>query len=216
MLLIDFTEINVKSYEMLLCAVLFIIWIYVLSVFKKRKLAAFHYIVGAAGLFAFIFVLFKKPLTIWISYVVLYIMDAIGQATGFFTVFSDYNLIFIDNSQAAISMYIDYECCGVIEILVLVCLVVFYPMFGLLKRIFYSILGVIYVMAANVIRLFIVSIVIYRFGNNSYYVSHAIVGRIIFYILTILLYFYMLSYNQIKNQKVGKFDYGIKENKEEK
>lgn len=205
-----------KNYELLLVVVLFIIWIYLLRIFKKRKLAAFHFMVGATGLFAFIFVLFKKVLTIWSAHFVLFVMDKIGTATGFFTVFPDYNLIFIDNKSAAISMYIDYECCGVIEILVIVCLVLFYPVFGYLKRVIYSILGAVYIMAANIIRLFVVSVVIYYFGNDSYYLSHAVVGRIIFYVLTILLYFYLLSYNQIKNQRVGIFDYGIKEKKEEK
>lgn len=205
-----------KNYELLLCIVLFIVWIYLLCVFKKRKLAAFHYIVGATGLFAFIFILFKKPLTIGTAKLVLFIMDQIGTATGYFTVFSDYNLIFIDNNTATISMYIDYECCGVIEMLVLVCLVAFYPMFGYLRRIIYSLIGVVYVTIANILRLFVVSVIIYYYGNDAYYISHAVVGRIVFYILTILLYFYLLSYNQIKNQKVGRFGYGVKENEEEK
>ena len=197
-----------KTNELLLCAVLFIIWLYVLSVFKKRRLAAFHYILGASGLFIFVFLLFKKPLTLGISHIVLFLMDLLGKLTGFFTVFADYNLIFIDNSRCSISMYIDYECCGVIEILVLVCLVLFYPLFGPVKKLIYSILGAVYIMAANIFRLFVVSLVIYYFGNDAYYISHAVVGRIVFYILTILLYFYLLSYNQIKNQRVGRFDYG--------
>jgi|GEM_PF-126307 len=197
----------VKTEYAALYIILLAIWGYILHVFKKRKLTAFYYMLGTAGLFVAIFIPFRKILTELLSDLVLYIMGVIGDVTGFFTVFSEYNLIFINHKMSCISMYIDYECCGVIEVLVLVCLVMFFPVFGWVKKIVYAFLGALYVICANIIRLVLVSVVIYQYGNDVYYLAHAVIGRLVFYVLMIILYFYMLSYSQIRKQKVGNFDY---------
>lgn len=42
-----------------------------------------------------------------------------------------------------------------------------------------------------------------------YFVAHTIVGRIIFYGFTIVLYFYVFTKGQIRRQKIGKFNYDI-------
>lgn len=202
-----------KPEYVILYFILIAIWGYILYVFKKRKLTAFYYLLGTAGLFTAIFIPFRKIMTEILSDLVLNIMGAIGDVTGFFTVFNEYNLIFINHNKSCISMYIDYECCGVIEVLVLVCLIVFFPVFGIAKKIVYAILGALYVICANIIRLVLVSVVIYYFGNDVYYLAHAVIGRLVFYVLMIILYFYMLSYSQIKKQKVGNFDYDTVDNK---
>jgi exosortase family protein XrtG len=116
-------------------------------------------------------------------------------------------MLFINNKNADISMLIDYECCGIIEILVVISIVSFFPLFSLKEKIWYSFIGYVYTTLANAIRLLVISYIIYLNGNNSYYIAHSFVGRVVFYILTIMLYFYIISRNQIKSQKVGNFEY---------
>lgn len=193
--------------EICLYIILVLVWAYVLYVLKKQKLTAFYFMLGSAGFFGFTFIAFKTYLTKVCSVVLLFLMNILGKATNYYSVYEYYNIIFINNKDSAISMYIDYECCGVIEILVLISLVLFFPVFTLGKKILNCIIGSVYIMVANVVRLFCVSTFIYYKGNDYYYIAHAVIGRIIFYILTILLYFYMLSWTQIKKQKIGNFTY---------
>jgi len=62
-------------------------------------------------------------------------------------------------------------------------------------------------MAANILRLTIICIMIHVFGNEIYYLAHTIVGRMVFYVLTLLLYFHVFTRRQIKQQRVGDFSY---------
>ena len=56
---------------------------------------------------------------------------------------------------------------------------------------------------ANIIRLFVIGTTIYYFGNDAYYIAHTIVGRIIFYALSVILYYYIFTKSQIVKQKIG-------------
>lgn len=201
------------SNEIALVIILFIIWIYSLYILKHNKLTAFYFIIGACGFFGFTFVIFKDILTKYASYALMYILDKLNVIFKWYEVFIDYNIIFINNQKSAISLFVDYECCGIIEILVVLSIVAFIPIFNFKKRIIFGIIGTIYTILANCIRLLFVSHTIYRLGNSYYYIAHSVVGRIIFYILTLILYFYMVTYGQISKQNLGSFEYGDKKEK---
>ena len=70
-----------------------------------------------------------------------------------------------------------------------------------------SLVGTVWIIAANIIRLFSICLIINQFGNESYYTAHTIVGRLIFYALSIILYFYVFTRAQIRRQRVGEFGY---------
>ena len=47
----------------ILYVVLFIVWIYILTVFKRRKLEFFYFLLGSIGTFLFAFALLRNVLT---------------------------------------------------------------------------------------------------------------------------------------------------------
>jgi exosortase family protein XrtG len=130
-----------------------------------------------------------------------------GRITGLYQSFHDYGVIFIINKGSAISLYIDYECSGIIEMMAFVSMVAFFQVYDLGQRVIISILGCVGIFFANVLRIFIICSIIYFFGNNSYYFAHTIVGRIVFYSLSVILYYYIFTKAQIVKQKVGGFSY---------
>ena len=71
-----------------------------------------------------------------------------------------------------------------------------------------GILGTFYIILANALRIIAICVIIYVFGMPSYYVAHTFVGRILFYGLSVLLYFFVFTKTQIIRQKVGDFTYG--------
>lgn len=196
-----------KSYEVALLVVFLIVWIYLLILLKKKKLTAFYFMLGASGFFLTMFTVFKTILAKGCTFVLVTLLDWLSHIFKYYTTYKAYNIIFINHQDAAISLFIDYECSGVIEIFVILAVILFFPIFKWKDKIVYSIIGIGYTMLANVIRLLVVTGVIYHYGNNAYYLAHSVVGRIVFYILTLFLYFYLLSWKQIKGQKVGRFSF---------
>ena len=183
------------------------IWIYLLTIFKRKKLDFFYFLIGSVGFFMIILIGFRQYCFPFMINITTEIMNGIGKLTKLWIGYKDYGIIFIANQSSTISLNIDYECSGFIECLVYLSLVFFYPLFSLLDRVKYSIIGILYILFANILRLSIISITIHFFGNDVYYIAHSVIGRIIFFILILILYFYIFTRTQILKQKVGNFNY---------
>lgn len=191
----------------ILYIVLFIIWIYVLTIFKRKKLEFFYFLVGSIGTFLFAFTLLRNVLTGFMTTMTCFLTGLLGNALGIFKAYTAHSILFIENADGPISLYVDFECGGVIEILVFFSLVWFFAVYSVKEKFVISLLGALWIIAANIIRLFSICLIINHFGNESYYVAHTIVGRLIFYALSIILYFYVFTRAQIRKQRVGEFGY---------
>lgn len=188
--------------------VLIIIWLYVLTVFKRKKLAYFSFLFGCVGMFAFLFVILYPVLTLPLTRFVCDLTGIVGNAIGVFTAYSSYGILFIENVEAGpVSLYVDFECAGLVENLVFLSLLTFFPAYKWFEKIWIALAGVLVIMSANVIRLTVICILIHFGGNDVYYLAHTIVGRLLFYAVSISLYFYVFTRRQIGHQRVGEFDY---------
>lgn len=188
-------------------AVCLIVWIYILTVLHRAKLPFFKFIIGSVGMFIFLMVVVQPIITVPLAKLVAAGTGVFGDFTGMFKSYYQYSLIFIENGNSAISMYIDYECSGVIEILAFTSLIWFFPVYSIAERAVVNIAGVLWIFASNIIRLLIICLFVYYFGDEIFYFAHAIFGRIIFYGLSIILYFNVFTKAQIIRQKVGRFSY---------
>lgn len=187
--------------------ILFIAWLYLLSVFKRKQLEFYYFLVGSIGLFLFSFIVLRKPLTTLLTRSTCYLTGLLGNALGFFKAYTTHAILFVENADGPISLYVDFECGGVIEILVFIALIAFFAVYKWWEKIWISLVGILWIMGANIIRLFSICLIINQFGNESYYMAHTIVGRLIFYALSIILYFYVFTRAQIRKQRVGEFGY---------
>nr|MWN21408.1 hypothetical protein [Leuconostoc lactis] len=64
---------------------------------------------------------------------------------------------------------------GIIETAAFWGLIAFYPVYTIKRRIILAIAGAVCLFAANVIRLSVVAITVYFFGDSSFYLAHAII-----------------------------------------
>lgn len=193
--------------QYIITAVLFVIWIYVLTVFKRRKLEFYYFLFGSIGTFLFSFTLFRNIMTQVLTRMTCYLTGLLGNALGIFKAYTAHSILFVENADGPISLYVDFECGGVIEILVFISLIFFFSVYNVREKMLMSFVGGVWIVAANIIRLFSICVIINRFGNESYYMAHTIVGRMIFYTLSIILYFYVFTRAQIRRQRVGEFGY---------
>lgn len=187
--------------------ILLLIYAYLLFVFKRKNLYSFSFIFGSVGFFLIVLFFFRDYCVTGMVKGTTFIMDKLGRITNTWLGYLEYGIIFVDNGVETISLNVDYECSGFIECLVYVSLCLFFPLYKIRKKILYSVLGIIYIEIANIIRLFFICVCISFYGNQSFYLAHSVLGRLIFFGLTLLLYFNIFTRAQIKNQKVGNFEY---------
>lgn len=186
---------------------LLLIFLYSLLIFKRKKLDFFYFLVGSIGFFMIVLFLFKDFLIVAMIKFITNCMGIIGELTNGWVGYPNYGIIFIKNGAETISLNIDYECSGFIECLVYVSLSLFFPIFNFFERIKNLIFGCIYILLANIIRLVFICSSIYILGNDFYFMAHSIIGRLIFFLLMLFLYFFSFTKPQIEKQKVGNFDY---------
>lgn len=184
------------------------IWAYVLIVLGRSKLTFFKFLIGSVGLFVLLMLILQPVLTLPLSKAVAAATGVIGKMTGAFYSYYQYSLIFIRYGAESISLYVDYECSGVIEIFAFSSLLWFFPLYSSIEKLVINIVGIIWIFLSNIIRLVSICLLVYFFGNDVFFFAHAIFGRIIFYVLSIILFFYVFTRAQILKQKVGRFSYG--------
>ena len=184
------------------------VWIFVLRVLTRAKLPAWRFIWGAVGLFVILMIFVLGYITQPLAQGVTAITGVIGQLTGTFDAFFKYGIIYVPASDGSITLQIDMECSGAIEILAFVCLLAFFRVYSPSERVVVGLTGVVGIMFANALRVLIICEIVHFCGVGSYAVAHTYIGRLVFYGLTVLLYFYVFTRRQVKDMKVGEFEYG--------
>lgn len=183
------------------------LWLFLLRVLDKSKLNFWRYLIGSAGAFILMLV-FLQPLVLEpLSRIVALLASLPGKLAGIYSSHYKYGVIFVDTAIGAVSLKIDFECSGIIEIMAYVSLLLFYRVYTVYERICVGIIGVVALVLANALRITVICLMIYFGGVDVYFIAHSIVGRIVFYALSILLYFYVFTKPQIIKQRVGSFRY---------
>lgn len=187
--------------------VLGVLWFYLLHVLKKSKLNFWHFALGSAGLFIFMMVYLRPVVTQPLAQVIAAIAGIPGGIFDLYTAYFKYGIIFVQSAEGAISLMIDFECSGVIEIMAFISLLLFYDVYTRMEKVIVSLVGISSLILANAVRITIICIIIHFMGVSAYYVAHAFIGRIIFYAFSVALYFYVFTKPQIIKQRVGGFSY---------
>ena len=191
----------------IIVAILMALWAYLLHVLKKTKLSFWHFVVGSAGLFVFLMFVVMPVVTVPLSRTVAAVSGVIGRLLGFYEAYYKYSVIFIDAGSESLTLAIDFECSGVIEIFAFLSLLTFFNVYKTSEKMMVGAMGTLYLLMANVIRVTFICVIIHFFGGSAYYVAHTYLGRILFYALSVGLYFYVFTKEQIVRQKVGGFSY---------
>ncbi|MFP7467286.1 exosortase family protein XrtG [Weissella cibaria] len=183
-------------------------WLYVLSVLKRIGWSAAYVVLGVVGTFFIIISLANNNVISFLMRLNTSGAGVVGMLTGFYTVAPTLGIIHIVSGQSAINLFITYECSALIELAAYIALVLFFPFFkNLQQRLKLLGFGVIYLLLANMLRVTVTALIIHFLGLPSLIWAHVIVGRLIFYVLTIILYFYVFTRSQVLYIKIGRFDF---------
>lgn len=184
-----------------------VLWMYLLRVLKKGDLKFWHYITGSGGLFVFMMVYLRPVLTQPLARMIAVLAGFPGKIFDIYSAYFKYGIIFVRSGQESISLLIDFECSGIIELLAFVSLLAFFDVYERVEKIIVGMAGVVALILGNVFRIVVICVIIHFCGTSSYYVAHAFIGRIVFYAISVVVYFYIFTRPQIVKQKVGGFQY---------
>lgn len=190
-----------------LVILLLIVWVYVLYTMKRADMGVWYFLFGSVGFFVFAMILVEPVVVAPLQKAVSAASGMLGELTGVYDSYFQQGILFVQNGGESLSLYIDFECSGVIELLAFLALLWFFPVYALHEKLVVSVIGTFVIYIANVFRIFFICVLIYLFGNDIYFFAHTIFARIFFYACSVLLYFYVFTKPQIVRQKVGAFHY---------
>ena len=193
--------------KLIIFIVLVVIWLLNLRIFYKVKNQAAFITIGMGGLFILMMIFLRPIATMPLARMVAALAGLFGRVTGFFSAFFKYGIIFVETAGGSMTLQIDFECSGIIEIMVYIAILAFFKVYTISERAILSAVGVIYIILANALRIIIIATMIHFGGEQMYYIAHTYVGRIFFYAATVVLYFYVFTKSQVVRMKVGSFSY---------
>lgn len=188
-------------------AVATLAWLYVLHALARADLRFWRFLVGSIGLFVLLMVFVRPWATQPLAQVVAAVSGVFGSLTGTFESFFRYGVLFVDSAQGAITLKIDFECSGIVEIMAFLSLLAFFQVYNRPERVLVGIGGTLFILLANALRIILICEVIHFAGPDAYYVAHSLLGRLVFYVLTVWLYFYVFTKPQVVRMRVGRFTY---------
>lgn len=193
----------------LVIGIALLLWGYVLGLLARAGLLAWRFLLGCGGIFLF-FMLCLRPLATGICVQwVCALAGVIGEWTHTFSSYVQYGVLYIPAKGGALTLLVNFECSGAIEISGYLSLLAFYTVYDYLERGILGVAGAAYLLAADVLRLTLIAEIVRFFGIGAYYAAHIFVGRLLFYMCSILLYYYVFTQRQVTRVKIGNFSYHL-------
>lgn len=188
----------------MILGVFIFLWVFMLFVFHKTKLKFQYFILGSIGLF---FILANISFYITEYYTLYFVsipMKIISNLLDWYTVYPEASTItMINNKQQLFTLFISHECSGIIEIMLYLSLISFFPLYKGFKRLFVLLFGFIYIIVSNWIRLLTVLILINYLDKSFFFMAHIVIAKFIFIVFIVFLYYHVFTKKHIKQQKVG-------------
>ena len=186
-----------------IAAPLILLWVLGVVFFRANRIWLPYYLVGSVGLaFIIIFVGRATPIqtlmetgVAFSTYGVANMLNISSRvfhaAPGSLMIFVVGQAVGHDNGWTMVRVTI--ECSSLLETGVISGMVGFYPGWSLRKRLGLVLLGVIATYLANIVRLVVIISTLHWFGKDSLFIAHTIVGRAVFFVLIIAVFWYIIT-----------------------
>lgn len=181
--------------------VAFFIGLYILGVlfFRRQRAWLFYYVFAALGLTVILIFLAQwTGLAGRLEAFVTYSTTMLASAFGISARWLGQSTFMVQDSAGWVVLETNIECSALIEISLLAGLLFYYPAFAWRKKIEYFSIGLVVTVIANSFRMLIIAVMAAEMGRQVVFIGHAIVGRLFFFIVIIVLYWYILTRPTVK------------------
>lgn len=177
---------------------IFIIWLYLLTLLKRAKLSAYYFGLGSIGLFIILASISNTYCSQIMPKIIAEILKSISYILKDFSINISQRSILINiGSNNYAELFINYECSGMLETIAFISMLTFFPIYENGEKLIIGFLGFIWILIANIVRLLITITILDYYGINALFIAHSIIGRVIFYVVVILLYYQVFTKPQI-------------------
>ena len=182
---------------------LVLFWGLAVMFFRANRIWLLYYLTGSIGLaFIVIFVGRATPLQglleSGVATSTFLMTNLMGIPARIFEADTSSLMIFVvgqlvghDNGWTMVRVTI--ECSSLLETGIISGMVGFYPAWSVRKRLILVALGVFAAFVANIIRLAVIIWTLHFFGKDSLFIAHTVVGRAVFFVLIIAIFWYMIT-----------------------
>ena len=185
--------------DIAVAAVLSTVWLIAVLFFRLNRIWLPYYIIGSVGLaFLVIYVGRHTPIEPMLQTAVAQGVHAVTQLvnipTSTFESAPGALLVLVISQEIGWTMLqVTVESSGLLESGVVLGMLMFYPAWSLKRRTSYVVLALLLTYVANIIRLLVIVGTLHFLGKDSLLISHTIIGRSVFFIGVILIYWYLLT-----------------------
>lgn len=173
--------------------ILLILWAVAVALLYSRRQWLIYYLLAAFGLTFFIVLYFQGAgIDLWLSEVEVSHTAAILGRLGM-DVSHVSNQLFIPTAEGWAILVCALECSALFELAVLFALIVFYLRFSPLRKGLSIIFGLATTYVANIFRLVLISGITNRYGEEYIFMAHTVVGRMLFFGLVLVIYWYLIT-----------------------
>ena len=184
--------------DIVIAAVLSSLWAAGVLFFRLNRIWLPYYVLGSVGLaFILIYIGRNTPIEGWLQVAVAYGVHGVSQIVGIPTATFESApgalLVLIDQEAGWTMLQVSVESSGLLESGVVAGMLMFYPAWAMRTRLMYTLVALVLTYIANIIRLMFIVGALHYMGKDSLLVSHTIIGRAVFFIAVIAIYWYLLS-----------------------
>jgi exosortase family protein XrtG len=175
-----------------------LVWAIVGYYLHKHRIWIFYYVWTAVGL-TILAILAVRSSAVeyaveqWTGLLLHYGLSYLGIQTYIFDKAPGTVLVLLALENSWTCIDIDIECSGLLESCVLLGLLWFFPAFNYWQRVVYTLSGLIALFGINLIRLYTIVLVINSGGRDTLYIAHTLIGRLVFFLLAIAVYWYLFT-----------------------
>lgn len=196
--------VSVKSRLSTACICL--IWLVITIFFYQQRIWVFYYMWGAVGLTCVLVLLLSGSFVeYWLeqqtSIILHHVLGYFDIITYVFDKTPGTLLVLMKMDNNWTTLDIDIENSGILEMCIGSGLILFYPVYSRVKKVFVTIAGLGAVYVFNLVRLVVVIFTIHTWGRNMNFIAHTLVGRLLFFVLVIALYWQILTRPTLKRIK---------------
>ncbi len=175
----------------------FVLWAGVTVFFRIHRIWVFYFLWGAIGFTVLAaFMLQGTFVEIALSRTAIKIITCFNSAMNIPVMpFADVGTMLMTGTLMSgyTSLEIGTECSGLLEIAVFWGLTLFYPVFDLKRKVKTLVVGSIMIYFVNLLRVQLIVTAIFLGGRDTIFVAHTILGRGVFFLMMIILYWYFFT-----------------------
>jgi len=168
--------------------------------FRVRRVWLLYYTLGAVGLAALLIcavqrlpsgVLHVEAMT---AYGAHYVSRSLGIPTRIFQAAPNTVLVLVIAQDIGwTALQVGIECSGLLETAILVGLLAFYPGWPWQRKLVLILAGLATTYVANISRMVVIILIMHRMGKDWLLFAHTLVGKFVFFVLVIAIYWYLLT-----------------------